>query len=132
MKLTLQQILHAGYKEFADTTHLPEYIRKAANMLMKCRTEQMGGYIEECPSGDFHRTWYHSCRHRSCPKCSYMAIEKWLTAKKSKALPCPHYHTIFTMPDSLNDVWLLNQKVFHDTFIKNAKDALFKLLKDPK
>jgi hypothetical protein len=132
MKPTLQEILCAGYEAFERTHPLPGYVRRAARAIINCRTDAMGGHIEICPKGDFERTFYHSCRHRSCPKCSYMQIEQWLTNKKELMLRCTHYHTIFTMPDSLNEVWLQNVKLINDTFIKCAKDALFELLKDRK
>jgi hypothetical protein len=61
-----------------------------------------------------------------------MNIEQWLLNKKALMLRFTHYHTIFTMPDHLNEVWLLNVKLINDTFIKCSKDALFELLKDPK
>jgi hypothetical protein len=61
-----------------------------------------------------------------------MQIEKWLVNKKELMLTCTHYNTIFTMPDSLNEVWLLNVKLMNDTFIRCAKDVLFELLKDRK
>jgi hypothetical protein len=61
-----------------------------------------------------------------------MQIEQWLVKKNELMLRYTHYHTIFTMPDSLNEVWLLNVKLMNDTFIRCAKDALFELLKDRK
>jgi hypothetical protein len=61
-----------------------------------------------------------------------MQIEQWLVNKKALMLTCTHYHTIFTMPDQLNEVWLLNVKLVNDTFMKCAKDSLFDLLKDRK
>jgi len=132
MKPTLQEILCAGYEEFERTHPLPGYVRRAARAIINCRTEMMGGHIEQCSDGHYERTFFHSCRHRSCPKCSYMQIEQWLVNKKELMLAFTHYHTIFTMPDHLNEVWLLNVKLINDTFMKCTKDSLFDLLKDPK
>lgn len=132
MRPTLQEILCAGYEEFERTHPLPGHVRRAARAIINCRTEMMGGHLERCPDGHYERTFFHSCRHRSCPKCSYMNIEQWIVNKKALMLSFTHYHTIFTMPDSLNEVWLLNVKLINDTFIKCAKDSLFDLFKDPK
>jgi len=129
---TLQEILRAGYEEFERTHPLPGYVRRAARAIINCRTEAMGGRIERCPQGHYERTFFYSCRHRSCPKCSYMKIEQWISEKKALILAFTHYHTIFTMPDHLNEVWLLNVKIMNDTFIKCAKDSLFELLGDRK
>jgi hypothetical protein len=61
-----------------------------------------------------------------------MQIEQWLVNKKALILTCTHYHTIFTIPDQLNEVWLLNVGLVNNTFMKCVKDSLFDLLKDRK
>ena len=61
-----------------------------------------------------------------------MKTEQWMLEKKALILDYTHYHSIFTMPDHLNEVWLLNVKLINDIFIKCAKDSLFELLADPK
>jgi len=132
MKPSIQDIFRAGYEEFERTHPLPYHVRHAARAIINCRTEMMGGRTERCPDGHYERTFFYSCRHRSCPTCSYMQIEQWLVNKKALILTCTHYHTIFTMPDQLNEVWLLNVKLVNDTFMKCAKDSLFDLLKDRK
>jgi hypothetical protein len=124
MRPTLQEILRAGYEEFERTHPLPGYVRRAALAIINCRTEAMGGHIERCPDGHYERSFFYSCRHRSCPKCSYMQIEQWLVNKKDLMLAFTHYHTIFTMPDHLNEVWLLNMKLINDTFIHKMRQRL--------
>lgn len=132
MKPTLQSILQKAFHNYETTHPLPAYVRKAAYAIMNCRTEHMGGYRERCPEGDFERIWYHSCRHRNCSKCSYMRLGNWLSAQKSMILHCPHYHTILTIPDSLNDIWFRNLKLMNDTIVKCSRDALMDLLEDRK
>jgi len=129
---TLQSIMQEAFHDYEKTHPLPGYVRKAAHAIINCRTETMGGYRERCPDGHFERIWYHSCRHRSCPKCSYMQVEKWLINQQAQILHCTHYHIIFTVPESLNDVWLLNVKLSNDTLIKCAKNSLMELLRDHK
>jgi hypothetical protein len=132
MKPTLKLIMQSAFEEYEKTHPLPDYVRKAAWAIMNCRTEKMGDYVARCPEGHFEQIWYHSCRHRSCPGCCYMEIESWITKQKAAILKCPHYHIIFTIPDSLHQVWLLNVKLCNDTIIKCSKDSLMELLRDRK
>jgi hypothetical protein len=37
--------------------------------LLACRTEALGGQLLPCEHGGQEHDVYHSCRHRSCPKC---------------------------------------------------------------
>ena len=106
--ITVQQILHQGYAAFERCHPLPAYVRKAAWALLVCRTAVLGGHIHACPEGHVERVWYHSCRHRLCPPCAWLQVERWLVRQKARLLACDHDHVIFTRPHELNDLWLAN------------------------
>ena len=77
-QVTIQQILQEGYAAFAQSHKLPGYVRKAVWALMACRTAGLGGHMQGCPDGHVKRVWYNSCRHRLCPPCAGLQIERWL------------------------------------------------------
>ena len=97
-KLTLQTILQLGYETYARMQALPDYVRRAVWALLACRTARLGGHVQACPDGHIERIWYNSCRHRRCPQCAWLQIERWLAKQKARLLACDHYHVIFTMP----------------------------------
>ena len=128
----LQDIFCQHYPAYEQTHPLPAYVRKAARAIMRCRTAALGGHVQACPEGHFSRVWYNSCRHRSCPQCAYLQIERWLARQQARLLACDHYHVIFTLPHELNALWLANVEGMSRLLFHAARDTLFVLLGDAK
>jgi hypothetical protein len=57
---------------------------------------------------------------------------KWVSRRLSELLPIPYYHSIFTMPHSLNPVALYNKAVVYDIFFKAVSHALNSFAQDPR
>ncbi len=131
-KLTVQQIFQAGYAVFAQGHRLPDYVRRAAWAILVCRTAVLGGHVQACPEGHIERVWYNSCRHRLCPQCSWLQIERWLASQKARLLACDHYHVIFTLPDELRGLWLTNVRPMTNLLFATVWETLGELLSDPK
>src|SRR5262245_60295615 len=91
-QVTVQQILQAGYTAFERSHPLPGSVRKAVWALLACRTAVLGGHIQACPQGHVERVWHNSCRHRLCPQCAWLQVERWLARQKARLLACDHYH----------------------------------------
>jgi hypothetical protein len=106
--VTIQQIFHMGYAAFAQGHRLADHVRKAAWAIMACRTAILGGHVQGCPDGHVQRVWYNSCRQRLCPQCAWLQVERWLVRQKARLLACDHDHVIFTLPDELRGLWLVN------------------------
>jgi hypothetical protein len=70
MGASLQEIFESGFERYAKTHRLPLHAHKAAQAIRRCRTAALGAHVQRCPAGHFERLQYHSCRHRSCPKCA--------------------------------------------------------------
>jgi hypothetical protein len=132
MNPTVQKIMKTEYKAFEQTRKLPLYVRKAADAIIQCRTAELGGHIQACPEGHYHRQWYNSCRHRSCPQCNWIRIEQWLEKQKEKILACAHYHMIFTFPYELNEIWLANVKTMTNILFTCVRDTFFEFFSDTK
>jgi hypothetical protein len=130
--VTVQQILQRGYAAFERSHPLPDYVRAAAWALMACRTALLGGHIEACPEGHVERIWDNSCKHRMCPPCAWLQIERWLITQKARLLACEHYHVICTMPSELHALWLANVAVMTTLVFASVRDTLLELLGDAK
>lgn len=128
--MSLQEIMKKAYKAYEQDHILPHYVRKAAQALMKCRTAELGGHVQACPEGHYHRQWYNSCRHRVCPQCNWLQIEQWLQRQKERLLGCCHYHMIFTLPHELNGIWLLNVRIMTNLLFSCIRDTLYEFFLD--
>jgi hypothetical protein len=129
--VTLQTIFQDALPAYEQTHPLPAHVRKAARAIMQCRTAALGGHIQACPDGHVTRVWYNSCRHRSCPQCTYLQTEGWLTLQQARLLAWDHYHVIFTLPHELNPLWLANVPVMSALLFQTVRDTLTTLLADP-
>ncbi|HAY34159.1 MAG TPA: IS91 family transposase [Bacteroidetes bacterium] len=117
---------------FREKYRLPLHYIKVMNLISICRTPAMGGHIEKCDECGYQRNAYNSCRNRHCPKCQYGTKEKWIEQRKRELLPIPYYHIVFTIPEELNKVTLINKKVIYSILFKSASETLLLLGKDPK
>lgn len=100
MPHTVQQIFRQSFPALAAGRKLPLHYHKAAQQLSRCRTAALGGHIQACPEGHVERVWYNSCRHRTCPQCNQIQIERWLERQRARLLDGAHHHLIFTFPMS--------------------------------
>lgn len=131
-KLTLQTILRLGYAAYERRHPLPVHVRRAVWALLACRTALLGGHVQACPDGHIERVWYNSCRHRMCPQCAWVQIERWLVRQKARLLACEHYHVIFTIPHELHALWLANVDAMSQLLFASVHDTLLELLGDRK
>ncbi len=132
MKATIQAIFQRDFAKYARDHGLPLHVHKAARSIMRCRTSALGGHVVGCNAGHVAGIWYNSCRHRSCPQCCKLQIDRWLSGWRERLLPCEHYHVVFTLPHDLLDLWQLNRKRMCDHLFRAARDTLFELCADKK
>lgn len=97
---------------------------------MRCRTPALGGHVLGCSAGHVAGVWYNSCRHRSCPQCSKLQIDRWLEGWRERLLPCDHYHVIFTLPHDLLELWQHNRRRLTDLLFRAVQATLFEMLGD--
>jgi hypothetical protein len=129
-QISLQKILQQGDDAYAHDHALPRYVRRAVQAIVACRTALLGGHVQSCPEGHIERIWYNSCKHRMCPQCAWLQIERWLATQKARLLACEHYHVIFTIPRELHDLWLANVAVMTTLLFASVRDTLLELLDD--
>jgi hypothetical protein len=125
-------------------THGPEYLNKfggrmphshkrALAAIAACRTEEMGGHLEECDQHCGHFDYaYHSCKNSSCPKCHGADTKRWLAKRETELLPVPYFHLVFTLPAELREVVRSNQKALYAVLFETAIAALAKFGLDRK
>jgi len=128
----LSDIIREFGPSYRKAKKLPLHFLKVMNAIEKCRTSYLGGHVDECDSCGFIKISYNSCRNRHCPKCQSLAKEEWLIKRKQELLKVTYFHVVFTIPDILNPLALVNQKIIYGILFKAAAETLITLSKDRK
>ncbi len=128
--IEVADILRDNFNNFQKNRPLPLNKIKAVNAIIKCRTSALGGHVDACDQCGSIRISYNSCRNRHCPKCQFLAKEKWLQNRIKELLPVQYFHVVFTIPDDLNLIMLNNQKEMYQIFFKAASQTIIDLAND--
>lgn len=130
MEPSIQAIFREHFGAFAETHALPGHQLRAGRAIIDCRTAALGGHVQACPLGHIERVWYNSCKHRVCPQCNQIGIERWLDVQQARLLSCPHHHLIFTLPHDLNALWVLNTEAMRGLLFRAVRETLMELTGD--
>jgi hypothetical protein len=129
--LEISDIFREYGAEFRKAHTLPVRERSIMNLIANCRRSPLGSHLECCDSCGHKVIAYNSCRNRHCPKCQYIAREKWIAEREKELLPIPYYHIVFTIPGTLNSLVLVNKRILYGILFKSASETLITLGRDP-
>jgi len=105
--------------------HKPNaYILRCLNALRICRTSALGGHKEQCDSCGQIRISYNSCRNRHCPKCQSSKQAFWVEDTSDRIIDTKYFHIVFTVPEVLNSICLLDSKKFYSALFSCVWDTL--------
>jgi Putative transposase/Transposase zinc-binding domain len=105
-KHELAQIIDRFEEDFEHRHSPNSYVKRTLSALKRCRTSSLGGHVDKCDDCGHIRISYNSCRNRHCPKCQNTQREAWVEDRKQDLLPVPYFHVVFTVPDTLNNLFL--------------------------
>ena len=128
----LRAILDTYLADYLATHALSSYQKLVVTAIRLCRTKALGGHVYRCTDCGYRQYEYDSCRNRHCPRCQVYQKVKWVSARLSELLAIPYYHTVFTMPHSLNTLALYNKALLYDMFFKATSGALNAFAQDPR
>ncbi len=117
-------VIHNFLPILNTKSKLPNHKLRVLDALQKCRTEYMGGHIEQCDSCGETRTAFNSCRNRHCPQCGAIDKERWIINREADLLPVQYFHVVFTVPDKLNLLFLNNQQQMYNLLFRTAWETL--------
>lgn len=100
--------------------------------IVACRTEALGGHLQQCDSCGHERPAYNSCRNRHCPKCLGSQRAQWLEDRQAELLPVPYFHAVFTMPHELSKLTLQNKKELYGILFRATSETLSTIASDEK
>lgn len=130
--LEVADVIRAYGEEYRKVHRLPRRHIRALRAIASCRTAVLGGHVDRCDSCGHERISYNSCRNRHCPKCGALTKERWLRARESELLPVPYFHIVFTLPEDLNALVLVNQTTMYTLLFQSAAETLLCLGRDVK
>ncbi|MCH7688362.1 MAG: transposase zinc-binding domain-containing protein [Planctomycetes bacterium] len=105
--------------------------RQVLRAVIRCRTAELGGHVQQCDDCGHQRIQYNSCRNRHCPKCQAMARAAWLEKRESELLPVGYFHVVFTLPHELGPLALQNKRVVYGILFRAAAQTLLEIAADP-
>jgi predicted Zn-ribbon and HTH transcriptional regulator len=113
------------YGETYRRTHpVPPAQQQVMHAIEACRTAQLGGHAEHCPTCGFERYAYNSCRNRHCPKCQTFTKVQWVEDRKAELLPVPYFHLVFTLPHALNPLIFAHKRSLLTMLFSAASQTL--------
>lgn len=106
--------------------------KQALWAITSCRTIFCGEIAVFCPHCRKTSYYYHSCGHRSCPKCQHHETSRWLQRQIVKLLPVDYYLVTFTLPAQLRALAKAFPKVVFNLIFQAAAQALQDAASNPK
>jgi hypothetical protein len=108
--------------------HLHAAHYRAVRCVLACRTPAMGGRVHRCGGCRRHHYAYHSCNHRSCPKCGAREQQEWTACQEARLLPVPYFMVTFTLPEELRPLCLARPGILYDLMLRESAAALQDLI----
>ena len=132
--MELSQILEKYRQPFDEKygrSLLPSHHR-AIDAILRCRTPDSGEMHYYCEPCDQSETLYHSCGHRSCPRCQNHESTLWLNRQLEKRLPVEYFMVTFTLPRELRDLVWKNQTLCYNALFQATSQTLIEFGANPK
>ena len=130
-RIRLQDIFVRSGEEFRRDHLLSPVQFKAMKAIEHCRTAAMGSHSYRCENCGHVEVVYNSCRNRHCPRCQWVKQQMWVDRVKSQLLPIRYFHVVFTLPEALNPLVLINHSLMYDLLFEASWHALRKTAINP-
>lgn len=123
-QLELAEIFAAQQTSYLQENKLCEVQQKAYRAIVNCRTQKLGGHLQACDHCENTKQSYNSCRNRHCPKCQFVKKAQWVDKLSGNLPPVKYFHLVFTIPESLNKLFYINQREAYAILFKSAGKAI--------
>lgn len=122
--LEVARIIDRFGSPFVAQCRPSSFVVRTLDALQQCRTATLGGHKEACGSCGRERISYNSCGNRHCPKCQAARQALWVEDRMRDALDVKYFHVVFTVPEALNPVCLLDSRAFYSAMFAAAWSTL--------
>ena len=131
-RFELADIVRAHGEDYARTHVLTPDQHDLLRAVARCRTADLGGYVDVCDLCGLKVIAYNSCRNRHCPKCQALAQARWIAQRMERVLPTHYFHVVFTLPSELRALAMVNREQIFTLLFTCAAQTLLELGRDPK
>ena len=97
---------------------------KILNVLLVCRSPQLGGHRYRCEHCGAEHFVPHGCGNRHCPDCQARQAAQWLERQEALLLPVPYFHVVFTLSHALNPLVQQNRRALYNLLFGSAAETL--------
>lgn len=124
--MELTSIIERYEKRFKDqyADRLTRQHTRAIGAVLDCHTERYGKMLLNCLPCNFQVSRFHSCGHRSCPRCQHHDTTRWLERQSQKLLPVEYFMVTFTLPYELRALTWHHQKPLYSILFECAVSTL--------
>lgn len=112
------QIIDRFGRQYIEQHQPNSFTLRTLDALQECRTSALGGHKDACDCCGQERISYNSCGNRHCPKCQSNKQALWVDDRISDALDVKYFHVVFTVPEALNPVCMLDSKQFYNSMFE--------------
>jgi hypothetical protein len=120
----VSQIIDRFGLQYIEQCQPNSFTLRTLDALQKCRTSALGGHKDVCDCCAKQRISYNSCGNRHCPKCQSNKQALWVDDRISDAMDVKYFHVVFTVPQALNQVCLLDSKWFYSNMFECVRSVL--------
>ena len=121
---TLGEVLRAFLSSAAALLKLGARPLRVLRLLAACGLPELGANIYRCLRCHKPHFGPRSCGDRHCPRCLVAKSWHWLHQQLASLLPSPYYHGVFTLPQELHGLVMLNPTRLYPLLFDCASQAL--------
>lgn len=88
--------------------------------VFSCKTDELGFHQYVCPKCGLSIKVPHTCKSRFCSSCGKVAVDNWTQKSISKFPDLQYRHIVFTLPEQLRILCLLNRKLILNALFQLA------------
>jgi hypothetical protein len=130
-RFELADIIRCFGRDFTEHHHPPSFQQETLKTISLCRTAALGGHKQMCTHCGYMHISYNSCRNRHCPKCQNKERELWIRQIKDILPQGRYFHVVFTLPESLNGLFIAFQKEMQEILFKSAWETIEQFAASP-
>ena len=124
MQNNIKISMNSERSTFLENHYLNSSELKAFNYIAACGSDTFGFNSYRCEDCGHTYIHYNSCGNRHCPSCQCHAREQWIDKFSTFLLDIAYFHIVFTIPDSLNNLFLNNRKKMFNILFKVSSQTL--------
>lgn len=123
----LKQIFADHYETFAELH--PKQIARAGiprniDKMLKCRTEEMGFHLYQCPECRYEKRVSHTCKSRFCSSCGVRQTDMWIETYATLFAECEYQHVIFSPPHEFLNYFRVGRRKYFNCLYSVVNQTL--------